>query len=78
MFIFKDKDDRILTTKEVSCLGAAVVGKEMSLEKIEDDTVNGMIITVYNEQLARDVVAFAKARHNWELLMFRMEPMEWE
>ena len=78
MFIFKDKDDNILTTKEVSCLGGCVVGKEMSLEKMENDEVNGMVITVCSEQLAKDVVTFAKTKNNWDLIMFKVEPMEWE
>ena len=78
MFIFKDKDDKILTTKELSCLGTCVAGKEMFLGKMEDEGTTGMIIVVCTEQLAKGIVSFAKEKHGWDLLMFKMEPMEWE
>lgn len=78
MWIFKDNEDNILTTKEVAYKGGCIVGKGMAMEKIKEDETNGMVVTVINEELANKIIEFAKAKNGWTLQMYKMALAEWE
>lgn len=78
MWIFKDNNDNVLTTREVAYTKGMIVGREMALEAIKEDETNGMVVVVISEELANNIIEHALKKHGWKLKMYKMSLSEWE